>query len=74
MEQFLDIQPGSVSIMGLMNDHDHRVRLLVDREIYEADYVGCHPCKNTSSLLISHSDLFDVFVKAVGHMPTVVDL
>ena len=67
MEKFLDITPGSVSVMGLMNDKNNNVQLLVDDEVLNADFVGCHPCINTSSLRIKTEDVFDKFLKAVDH-------
>ena len=67
MEKFLDITPGAVSVMGLMNDHDNQVRLLVDEEVLSAEYVGCHPCVNTSSIRLKTRDVFDKFLPAVGH-------
>ena len=48
MEEFLDITPGSVSVLGLMNDHDHRVKLLMDEDVLKGEYIGMHPCINTS--------------------------
>ena len=57
MEEFLNITPGSVSIMGLMNDKENRVKLLIDREVAEAEYLGCHPCINTSSLKMKTTDV-----------------
>lgn len=74
MERFLDIHPGSVSVMGLMNDTEHRVHLLVDRDVAGAPFLCCHPCENTSSLKIETKDIFNIFLPAVGHEPTVVDL
>lgn len=74
MEEFLDIHPGSVSVMGLMNDKNHHVRLLVDEDILKGEYLGCHPCVNTSSLKIKTADVFDKFLKEVGHDMTVVHL
>ena len=74
MEEFLDIHPGAVSVMGLMNDKDGRVRLLIDREIYESAEIGCHPCVNTSSMKLKTSDLIKIFLPAVRHEATVVDL
>ncbi len=74
MEEFLDIKPGAVSIMGLMNDREKRVRLLIDKPVLEAEYVGCHPCVNTSSLKIRTQDLIEKFLPAAGHKVTVVDL
>ena len=50
MERLLDITPGSVSIMGLMNDKENAVQLLVDEDVLQGEYLGCHPCINTSSL------------------------
>ena len=74
MEEFLDLTPGSVSVLGLMNDHDHNVTLLVDSDIAKSEYFGCHPCVNTSSLRIKSADLFGKILPAVGHEPTIVAL
>ena len=75
MEQLLDITPGSVSVLGLMNDHENRVRLLIDRDVLENHpYLGCHPCINTSSLKIRTQDLLDVILPAIHHPYTLVDL
>jgi Ala-tRNA(Pro) deacylase len=67
MEEYLDITPGSASIMGLMNDKDNQVTLLVDEDVLAAEYFGCHPCINTSSLRLKVSDVFGTFLQAVGH-------
>ncbi|MBQ9886378.1 MAG: prolyl-tRNA synthetase associated domain-containing protein [Lachnospiraceae bacterium] len=74
MEKYLDITPGSVSIMGLINDREDAVRLLVDEDILKEEYVGCHPCINTSSLKIKTEDMFGVVLKALKHDMTVVKL
>lgn len=74
MEEFLDIQPGSVSVLGLMNDTENRVRLLVDEDILKGEYLGCHPCINTSSLKIKTKDVFEIFLREVHHDMTVVHL
>ena len=74
MEAFLDITPGSVSILGLMNDHGHRVRLLLDEDVLKGEFFGCHPCINTSSLKIRTTDLVDKIIPALGHEPTIVQL
>ncbi len=67
MEEFLNITPGSVSVLGLMNDVDNRVQLLVDEDVLAGENFGCHPCINTSSLKLKVSDVFQVFLKAVHH-------
>ena len=74
MERFLDITPGSLSVLGLMNDTDRRVRLLMDRDVAQAEWFGCHPCLNTSSLRIRTRDLLDVFLPHTGHSVTLVEL
>ena len=74
MEEFLDILPGSVSVMGLMNDKDKKVQLLVDRDLLESEFFGCHPCVNTSSLKIGTKDLFEKIIPAMEHEPMFVTL
>ena len=74
MLKYLDIEPGAVSIMGLMNDNECGVRLLVDEDVKAGEYIGCHPCVNTSSLKIKTADLFEKFLPAVGHEAEIVHL
>lgn len=74
MEEYLDIKPGAVSIMGLMNDTEHHIQLLMDKPVAESEYLGCHPCVSTSSLKMKTKDILDKFLPAVGHEPVIVDL
>ena len=74
MEKYLDITPGSVSILGLMNDKGGAVRLLVDRDLLKEEYFGCHPCINTSSLRLKTADVLEKLLPAMGHEPSFVDL
>lgn len=74
MEQFLNLTPGSVTILGLMYDREHRVKLLIDKEVIDNEYLGCHPCINTSSLRLKTSDVLDKFLPYTGHTPTIVEL
>ena len=67
MEKLIDCTPGSASVMGLMNDREKRVQLLVDDEVRSSEYVGCHPCINTSSLRIRSKDLFEIILPALEH-------
>jgi len=73
MEQYLNITPGSVSVLGLMNDSTHAVHLVIDKELLENEYIGCHPCINTSSLKIRTEDILNIFLKHTGHTWTTVD-
>lgn len=74
MEAFLDITPGSLSILGLMNDKENRVSLLIDQDVLTAPYIGCHPCVNTSSLRIKTADLTEKIIPAMEHAPRIVEL
>ncbi|MCD8223379.1 MAG: prolyl-tRNA synthetase associated domain-containing protein [Clostridiales bacterium] len=74
MEKYLDITPGSVSVMGLMNDTAKNVQLVIDEDILKGEYIGCHPCINTSSLRLKTADLTGKFLPAVEHEPVVVHL
>ncbi len=67
MEEYLDIRPGAVSVMGLANDRENNVALLIDEDVLRGEFFGCHPCVNTSSLRISVKALVEVFLPAVGH-------
>ena len=72
--ELLRCTPGSATILGLANDSGHRVRLLMEREVYEAEYLSCHPCICTSSLKLKTADVLEKFLPRTGHQVTVVDL
>ena len=74
MEKYLDITLGSVSVLGLMNDHEKKVRLLIDEDVLKDEYFACHPCINTSSLKIRTEDLTEKIIPAMGHEPQIVRL
>lgn len=74
MRQLLDITPGSVSVMGLMNDREQKVRLVIDEDVLEGTEIGCHPCINTSSIKFATRDLLEKIVPAMKHDYTVVSL
>lgn len=75
MERFLDITPGSVSVLGLMNDTENKVQLLIDEDVITGhEFIGCHPCINTASLKIKTTDILEKFLPAVNHTYTLVHL
>lgn len=74
MQKYLDVMPGSVSVMGLMNDSDNTVQLLIDSDVLQSQYVGCHPCMNTSSLRMKVQDLTEKILPAIHHKPIIVTL
>lgn len=74
MEKFLDITPGSLSVLGLMNDRENHVQLLIDEDVLKGEYFGCHPCINTSSLRLKTADLMETIIPAMGHEPRIVTI
>lgn len=74
MEQFLDITPGSLSVLGLMNDKEMKVQLLIDEDVLKGEYIGMHPCINTSSLRIKTADVMEKVIPAMGHEVKIVTL
>ena len=74
MEQYLDITPGSLSVLGLMNDQENKVQLLIDADLLDSESIGMHPCINTSSLAMKTRDLLDKILPAVHHGYQAVEL
>lgn len=74
MEKYIDVTPGSVSVMGLANDPENHVQLLMDEELTKGEFLGCHPCINTSSLKLRTADLMEKFLPEVHHGPVFVQL
>ena len=74
MERFLDITPGSLSILGLMNDKEMQVQLLIDEDVLKGEFIGCHPCINTSSLRLKTADVMEKIIPAMGHEPKIINL
>ena len=74
MVELLDITPGSLTVLGLMNDPEKKVQLLIDRQVLEGELFGCHPCRNTTTLRFSTRDLMEKIIPAMDHSPILVDL
>ena len=69
----LGVTPGSASVLGLINDAEHRVTLALDRSVAEAEYFGCHPCRNTSTLRLKTADVLHKFLPFIGVEPIIID-
>lgn len=74
MEAFLDITPGSLSVLGLANDRDNRVKLVIDRDVLVGEYIGFHPCINTATVRFTVKDLTERIIPAMGHEPQYVEM
>ena len=74
MARLLDLHPGSVSVLGLMNDTEHKVQLVIDEDVLKEEYFGCHPCENTSSIRFATKDLMDVILPDLNIKPMIVHL
>lgn len=73
MEQLLNLTPGSVTVLGLIYDTTNQVQLLIDQDLLQQEYIGCHPCINTSSLKIKTKDLLETFLPFVNHKPIIIE-
>ena len=74
MEELIHCTPGSATVLGLANDTENRVQLLIDREVYDAPCFSCHPCICTSTLRLKTADVLETLLPAIGHAPVIVDL
>ena len=74
MLRLLDITPGSVSVLGLMNDTENAVHLLIDRELTNDAWLCCHPCINSSTVKFSMADALEKLIPALGNDLQFVDL
>jgi Ala-tRNA(Pro) deacylase len=62
----LGLTPGSVSPFGLINDHDHVVRVVLDRDFQASPRLAFHPNINTATFTIASED-FARFLEACGN-------
>ena len=74
MLEYLDIRPGSVSPLGLINDKGNNVGLLIDEDVLNMEKIAVHPCVNTATLVIETSDLVQNILPACGHAYTKVSV
>ena len=74
MEELLNCTPGSASVLGLLFDKDLRVRLIIDKDLLNEEFIGCHPCDNSSSLKIKTEDIINTLLPHLDHTPTFVEL
>lgn len=74
MEELLGVTPGSATVMGLMNDSENKVQLLIDEDVLSEEYFGCHPCINTTSISFKTDELINKLLPAVNHIPVIVKL
>lgn len=74
MDRLIRCKPGSASLLGLLFDQAHKVRVIIDRDLLSEEFLGCHPCDNTSSLKIGRQELLQKFLDFADHTPTYVNL
>ena len=66
MGELLGVTPGSVSVLGLMNDKEKQVHLLIDSDVLQCEDFACHPCRNTTSIAFPLRDLTDKLLPSLG--------
>jgi Ala-tRNA(Pro) deacylase len=72
LKAYLKIDPGSVSILALINDEDKQVELLIEKEIWESDSLQAHPLVNTATLVIPKKGI-EKFLSLTGHYPKIIE-
>ena len=73
LKKYLGIEPGSVSILALLNDPEKTVEVFVDNELWNAEIILCHPLVNTSTLAITR-DGIKQFLEKTGHNLMLVEI
>ena len=71
--EVLGIEPGAVSLLALVNDTDNKVKVLVDQDLWQEDYLQFHPLINTATLVISLNNIIKL-LEATGHEVTLVEI
>ena len=74
LEEYLNLTPGSATVLGLAYDKENKVRLLIDKDLLDKEWFGCHPCMNTSSIAMKTADLLQKFIPFTEHAYTEVTL
>ena len=74
LAQYLNLTPGSATVLGLAYDKECKVRLLIDKDLLAMEWFGCHPCMNTSSIAMKTKDMLEKFLPSTGHDYTEVTL
>ena len=73
LKKYLGLSPGSVTILGVINDEEHAVEVVVDKRLWSVDSMLCHPLINTSTLVIERDDI-KRFLDCTGHEVCIIEV
>lgn len=73
MLQILGVTPGSATPFALMNDKEHKINVVVDKNFLSSERCVFHPLENRWSTVIKVSDLL-VFLESLGYAPRIMEL
>lgn len=73
MMKYLGLEPGSVTIFGLVNDHSRKVEVLIDRDLWDCEKIHCHPLVNTATLVVPVAGI-QRFLELSRHDVKLVDI
>lgn len=73
LKKYLGVEPGAVTVLGLITDTERAVELFIDSEVWAAPTIHAHPLRNDVTLVLSHDGL-ERFLAATGHQPRIVDV
>ena len=74
MTELLNVTPGSLTVLSLMFDKEQKVKLLIEKNVFNDEFFACHPCVNTATVKFSTADLKDKVLPKLLHEYTIVDL
>ncbi len=73
LKKYLRVDPGAVTILGVINDLSKEVEVIIDKDLWGSNAFTCHPLVNTSTLVISKDNLIRIF-NITGHEIRIVDV
>ena len=72
LDEVLGLTPGAVTPLGLLNDPEGRVQLIIDESLQDEELFAMHPCVNTVTIRMSNQDFMNTVIPAMGHEPIFV--
>ena len=74
MQRVIGLTPGEASVMGILNDPEGKVKVVIDKAVADAEWFACNPGANTSHLRFKTKQLINNFLPAEGHKAEIIML
>ena len=63
LDQYLGINPGSVSPFALLNDKNNEVSFYLEKTLHDSEFVNFHPLINTITINIATRDFIEFMIE-----------